>query len=97
MFLRCQCPGCGETKEYIAEQVGGHLDCFGCGHRLVLNDNPGRVTWHIVSATLAVLVVLGGIATRYYLRSHRWDRDRPRTTATYTFDFGGDADSDDDH
>jgi hypothetical protein len=95
MLLRSKCPKCGELKEYIAEQVGSQLDCFRCGHRFVLKDNPGRVTWQIVSATLAVLVVLGGIATRYYLRSHRWDHARQRTAATSTFNFGGHGDSGD--
>jgi uncharacterized protein (DUF983 family) len=96
MLLRSKCPKCGELKEYIPEQVGTHLDCFSCGHRFVLKDNPGRVTWQIVSATLAVLVIGGGLAARFYLRAHRWDHARQRTATTATFDFGRHGDSDDD-
>src|SRR5436190_6345228 len=74
MLLRGKCPGCGDAKEYIAELVGSETDCMKCGRRFVLKDNPGRVTWHIFTATLAVLILIGGIGARVYLRSNRWQR-----------------------
>ncbi len=72
MLLRCKCPGCGDLKEYVAEQVGTTADCFRCGHRFTLLSNPGRVTWHIIAATLAVLLMIVGFSARMYLRSQRW-------------------------
>ena len=71
MLLRCKCPKCGDPKEYIAELVGTESDCLRCGHRFALQGNPGRVTWQIVSATLAVLLLVGGIGGRLYMRANR--------------------------
>jgi ribosomal protein S27E len=71
MLLRCKCPGCGDLKEYVAEEVGTTADCFRCGQRFTLQPNPGRAAWQIVSATLAVLLMLGGIGARMYLRAKR--------------------------
>jgi hypothetical protein len=96
MLLKCKCPGCGETKEYVAEQVGTQLDCFRCGHRFVLQGNPARVTWQIVSATLAVLLIIGAVLGRVYLRAHRWDHVRDRHAPAATFQFFHPDDPDDD-
>ena len=46
MLLRCKCPSCGETKEYIGEQVGSTLDCFRCGHRFELGADGLDVRVH---------------------------------------------------
>jgi len=73
MLLRCQCPGCGDLKEYVAEQVGTTADCFKCGRQFEMKANPGRVTWHIVAATLAVLMMTGGAGARWYLRAKRYE------------------------
>ena len=42
MLLRCKCPGCGNLKEYVAEEVGAAADCFKCGQRFTLQPNKGR-------------------------------------------------------
>jgi hypothetical protein len=73
MLLRCKCPGCGDLKEYVAEEVGTATDCFRCGHRFTLQANPGRVAWHITCATLAVLLIIGGFSARYYWRAKRFE------------------------
>jgi DNA-directed RNA polymerase subunit RPC12/RpoP len=95
MLLKCKCPKCGEAKEYLAEQVGTPLDCFRCGHRFLLQNNPVRVTWQIISATLAVLVIIGGICARVYLRAERWGAF-DRHTPAVSFQFGDHDDDDDD-
>jgi hypothetical protein len=93
MLLRCKCPSCGETKEYIAEQVGSTLDCFRCGHRFELKGNPARVAWHIIAATLVVLAMIGAVLGRAYKRSHRWEHaDRDRQTHTFTITLPGSDD-----
>ena len=84
MLLRCKCPKCGDNKEYVAELVGTETDCFRCGHRFALQGNPGRVTWQIVSATLAVLLMIGAIGARYYLRANRWNWTHDRAAHTTT-------------
>jgi hypothetical protein len=71
MLLRCQCPGCGGLKEYVAEEVGSETDCFKCGRRFTLQPNKGRAAWQIISATLAVLLMIGGIGARVYFRAMR--------------------------
>jgi|SRR6516165_3970496 hypothetical protein len=71
MLLRCKCPGCGDLKEYLAEEVGTSADCFRCGKRFTLRANRGRAVWQIVAATLAVLVLGGGVGARFYLRAKR--------------------------
>jgi hypothetical protein len=58
-------------KEYIAEEVGATTDCMGCGRQFTLVANHGRAAWQIISATLAVLLLIGGVAGRYYLRAKR--------------------------
>jgi hypothetical protein len=95
MLLKCRCPKCGELKEYIPEQVGSQLDCFSCGHRFVLKNNPGRVTWRIVSATLAVLIMLGGLATWFY-ESRRWESFENRDAQAVSSLFGDQDDNDND-
>ncbi len=97
MLLRCQCPGCGDLKEYVSEQVGIQADCFKCGARFVLKDNPGQAVWQIAVATLAVLGIVGGVLGRAYLRVNRWERAAQRPAATSTFHFSsGSSHSDDD-
>jgi ribosomal protein S27E len=76
MLLRCKCPDCGDLKEYVAEQVGTEADCLKCGHRFTLQPNKGRSAWQIISATLAVLLMIGGVSARYYLRAQRADARR---------------------
>ena len=71
MLLRCKCPGCGNQKEYIAEEVGATTDCQRCGNRFTLQPNHGRVAWHIIAATLAVMGGVGGLGVRMYLRAQR--------------------------
>jgi hypothetical protein len=71
MLLRCKCPGCGELKEYVAEEVGTSADCLKCGNRFTLLANPGRAAWQIVTATLAVLLMVGGVGARMYWRAKR--------------------------
>ena len=71
MLLRCKCPGCGDLKEYVAEEIGTSADCFRCGHRLTLQANPGRTAWQVISATLAVFVLVGGFTARMYWRAKR--------------------------
>ena len=97
MLLRCKCPKCGDTKEYIAELVGTESDCLRCGHRFALQGNPGRTTWQIVSATLAVLIIIGGVSARMYLRANRWQRGHDRSAQTTTHRApASSVDSDDD-
>jgi hypothetical protein len=74
MLLRCKCPGCGDQKEYVAEEVGSKADCFRCGHRFTLQPNRGRVAWHIIGATLAVLLMVVGATARVYWRAQRAER-----------------------
>ena len=71
MLLRCKCPGCGAQKEYIAEEVGNTTDCPRCGNRFTLQPNPGRAVWHIVAATLGLLILVGGTTARIYKRAWR--------------------------
>jgi uncharacterized protein (DUF983 family) len=71
MLLRCKCPGCGDLKEYVAEEVGTTGDCLRCGHRFTLQANPGRAAWQIIAATLAVLIMVGGFGARMYFRAKR--------------------------
>jgi hypothetical protein len=97
MLLRCKCPSCGEVKEYVQEQVGSELDCFRCGARFPLKGNPVRVTGHIIVATLAVLITIGGIASRAYWRAHRWERMHDRHAKVATFQpHAAPSDPDDD-
>jgi hypothetical protein len=76
MLLRCKCPGCGTLKEYVAEEVGSTADCLRCGQRFVLQPNHGRAVWQIAAATLAVLLIIGGIGARIYLRVQRYEARR---------------------
>jgi len=87
MLLKCKCPGCGEDKEYIAEQVGSQLDCFRCGRRFVLKANRVRATWKIVSATVAVLVFAGALVTWYH-ESRRWEKFDGHVTQDESYMFG---------
>src|SRR5262249_50276793 len=97
MFLRCNCPQCGDLKEYVAEQVGITADCFKCGASFELQDNPGRHVWQIVPATVAVLCIVGSILGRAYLRASRWERTAQRHAATSPYKFSsGSSHSDDD-
>ena len=94
MLLRCKCPGCGDRKEYVAEEVGSTTDCFKCGSRFTLQPNRGRVAWHIIVATLAVLGMVGGITARVYKRAMRAEakhqHNTNRTTQQYQFNVFGD-------
>lgn len=92
MLLKCKCPGCGETKEYIAEQVGSTIDCFRCGRRFVLQGNRARATWMIASATVAVLVFCGAAAAWYY-EAWRWDRFDVHAAEDESYMFKGDPDA----
>lgn len=87
MLLKCQCPGCGETKEYIAEQVGATIDCFRCGRRFVLKSNKVRATWTIVSATVAVLI-FGGMLVTWYYEARRWEKFDEHTAQDESYLFG---------
>lgn len=92
MLLKCRCPGCGEEKEYIAEQVGTPLDCFHCGRRFVLKSNRVRSTWKIISAAVAVLVFAGALVTWYY-EARRWESADVHITDDESYLFGGHPDS----
>lgn len=92
MLLKCKCPGCGEEKEYIAEQVGSQIDCFRCGRRFVLKANRMRATWKIVSATVAVMVFGGALATWYY-EARRWESVDVSTAQDESYMFKGDPDA----
>jgi hypothetical protein len=94
MLLRCKCPGCGDLKEYVAEEVGSTSDCFKCGSRFTLKPNRARAARHIIFATLAVLVMVGGITARIYKRARRAEARHQhhtnRTTEQYRFNVFGD-------
>jgi uncharacterized paraquat-inducible protein A len=82
MLLRRKCPGCGDLKEYLAEEVGTTADCFRCGQRFTLQPNNGRAAWQIITATMAVLLLISGIAARVYLRAKRAE-NRHNTVRTF--------------
>jgi hypothetical protein len=98
MLLRCNCPGCGDLKEYVVEQVGTTADCFRCGQRFTYQHNKGRALWQIVAATFAVLLIIGGIAARVYWRAKRFEarQDMVRTLMERRLatPAGGDDDGD---
>ena len=73
MLLRSKCPGCGDLKEYVAEQVGSETDCRKCGRRFELKLYRGYVARQVISTTLAVLVVTGSVIAHFCLRDKRSD------------------------
>ena len=72
-------------KEYIAEQVGQSRHCDNCGELFILKANSGRVAWNVIGATLFILALIGGLLTRAYWSSHKYDFIRSRA-ATSNFD-----------
>ncbi|HEY1376746.1 MAG TPA: hypothetical protein VGF55_08120 [Gemmataceae bacterium] len=96
MLLRCKCPGCGDQKEYVAEEVGSTADCFRCGQRFTLQGNPGRAAWQIIAATLAVFVLIGGAGARIYLRAKRAEARHHAAQVAHERHFQDDRDDGDD-
>jgi uncharacterized paraquat-inducible protein A len=96
MLLRCKCPGCGDLKEYVAEEVGTTADCFRCGQRFTLQGNPGRAAWHVIAATLAVLVMIGGVGARMYLRAKQAEARHQAAQVAHERQFHDDGDDRDD-
>jgi ribosomal protein S27E len=95
MMLRCKCPGCGTQTEYIAEQVGTMTDCRSCGRAFALQANRGRVAWHIIAATLGVLVLVGGVTHRFYKRAKRsemWHNAAAQAHEQHRTEIGDDRD-----
>jgi len=80
MMLKCPCPKCGQSNDYIAEQVGLTTYCNRCGHAFALRGQPGKVVWHLALATLIVVGTIAGVVNRAYRRAHRHDHDRPSIT-----------------
>ncbi|MFO0808348.1 MAG: hypothetical protein U0746_06970 [Gemmataceae bacterium] len=80
MMLKCPCPKCGQSNDYISEQVGQTAYCNRCGHAFTLRGQPAKVALHIALATLVVVGGVVGVFARAYHRAHRNDRDRPTIT-----------------